>query len=93
MAPELKQLNVGGSKSTLAVPPDVSQRNPWLIWQQWVKEDSLYPQNAFWSDEMNHILVSMATAPITSFGVGHKGTQLKASLFLGKQRTAFKPMR
>ena len=74
-------------------PPEVAQKDPWEIWKGWVKPDYLYPEGAFWSDEMNYILNAMATAPITSFGVGHKGTQLKASLFLGKQRTAFKPMR
>ena len=55
--------------------------------------DALYPQDAFYSEEMNHILAVMATAPITSFGVGHKGTQLKATAMLGAQRTVFKPKR
>ena len=75
------------------VSPDVAQKVPWMIWQQWVKSDYLYPKDAFWSEDMNHIINSMATAPITSFGFGSKGTQLKASMQLGIQKTVFKPMR
>ena len=75
------------------IPDEVAKRDPWEIWQSWVKPNYLYPEDAFWSDEMNHILRTMATAPITQFGVGHKGTQLKATLMLDKQRTAFKPQR
>lgn len=71
----------------------VSSKDPWSIWMGWVKPDYLYPENAFYSEEMNHILAVMATAPITSFGVGHKGTQLKATAMLGMQRTVFKPKR
>ena len=67
--------------------------DPWKIWQSWVKQDHFYPEDAFWSEEMNSILRAMATYPISSFDVGHRGTQLKASMFLGNQRTAFKPMR
>ena len=68
-------------------------RDPWKVWQSWVRQDYFYPDDAFWSDEMNSILHAMATYPIMSFDVGHRGTQLKASMFLGEQRTAFKPMR
>ena len=60
-----------------------------------MRPDSLYPEGVFWSDEMNLILKSLATKPVAEFGVGYKGTQLKASMFLGpeRQRTSFKPMR
>ena len=73
--------------------PENGKRDPWKIWHSWVKQDEFYPRDAFWSEEMNTILRAMGTYPITSFGVGHKGTQLKVSMFLDKQRTAFKPMR
>ena len=69
------------------------EREPWRVWQSWVKQDHFYPEDVFWSEDMNSILSAMATYPITSFDVGHRGTQLKASMFLVKQRTAFKPMR
>ena len=83
------------SRLNLKIPPDTARKDPWAIWQGWVKPDYLYPEGVFWSDEMNLILFSMATKPVTEFGVGHKGTQLKTSLLLGdeKQRTSFKPMR
>lgn len=74
-------------------PSETGKQDPWKVWRSWVKQDEFYPKDAFWSEEMNAILVAMATYPITSFGVGHKGTQLKVSMFLDKQRTAFKPMR
>ena len=76
-----------------AAPIKARPEVAWEIWHKWVKPEYLYPEEAFWSDEMNQILNAMATAPITSFGVGHKGTQLKAMMMLGKQKTAFKPMR
>lgn len=73
---------------------NVSIENSWATWNRWVTSDSLYPANAFNSKEMDHILTAMATSPITSFGVGHKGTQLKATLMLvGAQRGVFKPKR
>lgn len=77
------------------VSPSDDKKDPWVIWQRWVRQDSLYPEGVFWSDEMDLILRSMATMPVTEFGVGYKGTQLKASMFLGpeRQRTSFKPMR
>jgi hypothetical protein len=77
----------------LKVSPLVASKDPWSIWEGWVRPDYLYPAGAFYSEEMNHILNVMATAPITSFGVGHKGTQLKATAMLGAQRTVFKPKR
>ena len=77
----------------LDVPSDIKGRDPWDIWKNWVKQDSFYPQGAFQSDEMNLILSAMVAVPITSFGLGHKGTQLKATAMLGQQRTVFKPKR
>ena len=82
-----------GHINETATPIKNSSEMAWEIWQKWVKPNYLYPEDAFWSDEMNQILNAMATAPITSFGVGHKGTQLKATMMLGEQKTAFKPMR
>lgn len=77
----------------LRVSPWVAEQDPWAIWNHWVVPNFMYPENSFESEEMNHILATMATAPITSFGVGHKGTQLKATAMLGGQRTVFKPKR
>ena len=68
-------------------------RDPWKVWGSWVRQDHFYPDDAFWSADMDSILHAMATYPIMSFDVGHRGTQLKASMFLGEQRTAFKPRR
>lgn len=85
-----------GSNNRTLVREQLSKgikKDPWVIWSDWVVPDFLYPENSFESEEMNHILVTMATAPITSFGVGHKGTQLKATAMLGSQRTVFKPKR
>lgn len=79
--------------SRLRVSADVAKRDPWRIWGLWVTADYLYPEGVIQSEEMNHILGTMATAPITSFDVGHKGTQLKATAMLGGQRTVFKPKR
>ena len=73
---------------------NVSIESSWSIWNSWVTSDVLYPANSFNSKEMNQILTAMATSPITSFGVGHKGTQLKATVMLvGAQRAVFKPKR
>ena len=83
----------GAVKMSTHPTPGVKQKSPWVIWERWVKPNYLYPEGAFWSDDMNYIIDTMATAPITSFGLGHKGTQLKATMYLGKQRTVFKPMR
>lgn len=71
----------------------VSRKDPWTVWRGWVTADYLYPVNAFYSSDMNHILSAMASYPITSWGVGHKGTQLKATAMLGAQRVVFKPKR
>lgn len=77
----------------LSVPAEIAELNPWAIWRGWVQENALYPKQVFYSDEMNHILATMATADITSFGLGSKGTQLKATAMLGSQKTVFKPKR
>ena len=91
--PQLRR-NVRSKRvDVLSVPAEISELNPWSIWRGWVQENSLYPQEAFYSDEMNHILATMATGNITSFGLGSRGTQLKATAMLGNQRTVFKPKR
>ena len=77
----------------LSVPAEIAELNPWAIWRGWVEENTLFPKEVFYSDEMNHILATMATADITSFGLGSKGTQLKATAMLGTQKTVFKPKR
>ena len=77
-----------------AARSDADFRDPWKIWRSWVKQDHFYPENAFLSEEMNSVMHAMATYPVTLFDVGHRGTQLKASMILKDgQRTAFKPMR
>ena len=87
--------DIRGSKRVdqLSVPPEIAELNPWAIWRGWVEENALYPKEVFYSDEMNHILATMATANITSFGLGSRGTQLKATAMLGAQKTVFKPKR
>ena len=69
-------------------------RNPWDVWNTWVNPDYLYPITGFESSEMKLILKALTTSPVVSFGLGHKGTQLKTSMnLLEQQRTVFKPMR
>ena len=81
MAPITSDINFG--------PPD-----PWMLWnKEWVGQEYLYPEDVFWSGEMNGLLRSLATERITGFDVGYKGTQLKATMMLGEQKTVFKPMR
>lgn len=66
----------------------------WDVWKRWVNPDYLYPITGFGSLEMALILEALSTLPVVSFGLGHKGTQLKASMdLLEHQRTVFKPMR
>lgn len=77
----------------LWVSLEVASKDPWAIWKSWVKPEFLYPDKKFLSEEMNHILATMATAPISSFDVGYKGTQLKAMVMLGRQKIVFKPKR
>ena len=90
---EARMLRHHLKKNEVSVPPEIAELNPWGIWRGWVQKDSLYPEGAFYSDEMNHILATMATSNFTSFGVGSKGTQLKATVMLGRQRMVFKPKR
>lgn len=90
---EVNNSNNRTLRGGLQVSPQVASKDPWAIWNDWVVPDYFYPKNSFESEEMNHILATMATAPITSFGLGHKGTQLKATAMLGAQRTVFKPKR
>ncbi len=75
------------------VPVKVPSNDPWSVWRGWVTADYLYPEDSFNSDEMNSVLAAMAHSRITSWGVGHKGTQLKVTAMLGNQRTVFKPKR
>ena len=71
-----------------------SPTTAWKIWADWVKPDVFYKQKDFWSSNMNSILVALASSPVTQFDLGHRGTQLKATLYLeGGQRTVFKPKR
>lgn len=71
-----------------------SYENTWKMWQSWVKEDAFYPTEAFNSGRMRQLLEAMARAPIVRFGIGEKGTQLKASVVLqGQQKALFKPRR
>lgn len=81
----------------LTLPSKPSQPNkksdPWKVWMGWVTEGHLYPSHVFYSDEMNNILNTMAMAQVTSFGVGIRGTQLKASVMFGAQQAVFKPKR
>lgn len=75
-----------------SLPSDFTK--PWRVWSSWVQSDVLYSNTSFYSDDMNMILNAMSTYPVTSFDVGYKGTQLKASMYLkGNQKTVFKPMR
>jgi len=71
-----------------------SLKETWWLWQSWVREDTFYPEEVFPSGQMLHLLRVMASAAITEFGVGRKGTQLKASVVLeGQQKALFKPKR
>lgn len=68
--------------------------DPWKLWHEWVKEESFYPEGAFHSGKMWRVLRAMSETPITKFGVGVRGTQLKASVVLqGGQKAVFKPKR
>ena len=67
--------------------------NPWSVWERWVTQDHFYPEGAFYSSEMNQILETLATSQVTELGLGYKGTQLKATMMLGGQKTVFKPKR
>ena len=83
------ELSPSAESSLLQTPPP----DPWILWAEWVKIDSLYSPDAFWSSDMNTLLETLSNAPITAFDVGYKGTQLKATMHLGTQKTVFKPKR
>ncbi len=89
-----EELRPDSIRDGVFINADETQSDPWNIWQKWVNLDQLYPEGAFWSDQMNQLLKSMATARITSFGGGdlHHGKQLKIITYLGKQKALFKPM-
>ncbi|CAH3042017.1 unnamed protein product [Porites lobata] len=71
---------------------DYEYDDPWTIWKDMVKSRQITSNND--SDSINMILEAMIYKPIVAAGVGHGGTQLKASLILeGNQRVVFKPMR
>lgn len=66
----------------------------WKMWGGWVKPDVFYAPDDFWSSEMTTLIHALATTPITLLELGHRGTQLKATMYLqGEQRTVFKPKR
>lgn len=68
--------------------------SPWEVWASWVKPTKLYPVDNFHSSSMNSILSALSSSPVTKFGIGYRGTQLKATMYLnGSQRTVFKPKR
>lgn len=71
---------------------DYEYDDPWTLWKDMVKSREVTSPND--ADSMNMILEAMMYKPIVAAGVGYRGTQLKASLFLeGKQRVVFKPKR
>ena len=91
-SPTTRVSNHSGTKPHPTLP--VTSKHPWQIWTSWVKPKVFYSPDDFWSAEMNTILHALATYPVTSLELGHRGTQLKASMYLqGGQRTVFKPMR
>ncbi len=96
-SPDVRRRKPDSIRDELSInefPADETHSDPWNIWQRWVNLDRLYPEGAFWSDQMNQLLKSMATARITSFGGGNLriGKHLKINTYLGKQKALFKPM-
>ena len=74
--------------------PSESPNDIWKMWRGWVKPDVFYAPDDFWSSEMTTLIHALATTPITLLDLGHRGTQLKATMYLqGEQRTVFKPKR
>ena len=68
--------------------------DPWKVWSKLAKPTVLYPSNGLHSPYMDNILHALATYCVTTFDVGHGGSQLKATMYLhGNQHTEFKPMR
>ncbi len=74
----------------------ISHTSPWKVWSSWVQLQPtiLVNSNNFYSSEMNSIISALSSYPITKFDLGHRGTQLKTTMFLkGDQQTVFKPKR
>lgn len=79
---------------TIATKVSLSFEDSWNQWMKWVTPNNLYPEDVFWSSEMTDLVENLGKAPVTLFGLGHKGTQLKATMHLvGGQKSVFKPMR
>jgi len=73
--------------------PQWLSMHAWDIWQGMVNEKSMTNVTEIY---MNKILKEMAVAKLTKVDVGHKGTQLKATIFLDgpeNQKAIFKPKR
>ena len=93
------EFQVKGSKRRIettlkASSSDISYPSVWNMWRKWPSSLSILPENAFESMDLNRLLTAMAEAPINSFDVGYKGTQLKATVVLeGGQMVVFKPKR
>ena len=80
------------SQKPLAEEPVVG--NPWDLWNGMVTETRISPNGTVGGVQVNAILKSLRTSSIVKVGVGFRGSQLKASMFLeGNQRTVFKPKR
>ena len=85
-------------RTTLQTPmvADTANRNPWEIWKGMVTliGTKVTPNGTLGSLQVNAVLKALRSFPIVNVGVGFKGSQLKASMFLeGSQRTVFKPKR
>lgn len=75
-------------------PTDYEFSDPWQIWSAMVKSRQLTPKEGRHSDDVGMILEALSYKPIIGAGIGHRGTQLKATLILeGNQKVVFKPMR
>lgn len=75
-------------------PTDYEFSDPWQIWSDMVKNRQLTPKENDENDDVGMILEALSYKPIIAAGIGHRGTQLKATLILeGHQRVVFKPMR
>lgn len=68
--------------------------NPWEVWKGMVTETRVSSNGTLGLLQVKAILKALRTAAIVDVGVGYRGSQLKASMFLeGNQRTVFKPKR
>ncbi len=85
--------HMGTSPLSDFTPVPIVKIDPWRVWERWVTEDYFYPEGAFYSSEMNQIFEALSASQITELGLGYMGTQLKATMMLGGQRTVFKPKR